>query len=231
MKIGVVVFPGSNCDHDAWYAVSENLHQKAEFIWHDSSSLGDVDAVILPGGFSYGDYLRCGAIAKFSPVMRAVKDFAREGGLVLGICNGFQVLTEAGLLPGALVRNDNLKFVCRTVSLEVVTTHSPFTSQAKKGQVLRIPVAHGEGLYIADDRTLAQLEAEDRIVLRYLENPNGSMRHIAGILNEQRNVMGMMPHPERAADPLMGSTDGLYILNSLAGAATLHTPALATTGS
>ena len=221
MKIGVVVFPGSNCDHDAWYAVSENLHQQAEFIWHDSASLGGVDAVILPGGFSYGDYLRCGAIAKFSPVMKAIKDFAQAGGPVLGICNGFQVLTEAGLLPGALVRNDTLKFVCRTVAMEVVTDNSPFTSEAKRGQVLNIPVAHGEGFYIADDRTLSQLEAEDRVSLRYIDNPNGSMRHIAGILNEQRNVMGMMPHPERAADPLMGSTDGLYILNSL-----VHAPAL-----
>ena len=227
MNIGIVVFPGSNCDHDAWYAVSENLHQHAEFIWHDSSSLGNVDAIILPGGFSYGDYLRCGAIAKFSPVMRAVKDFARDGGLVLGICNGFQVLTEAGLLSGALVRNDTLKFVCRTVSLEVVTTDSPFTNHAAKGQILRIPVAHGEGFYIADDRTLDQLEADDRIVLRYRENPNGSMRHIAGILNEQRNVMGIMPHPERAADPLMGSTDGLFILQSLAAAVAERAPALA----
>ncbi len=215
MKVGVVVFPGSNCDHDAWYALSENLHQRTEFIWHESPSIGDVHAVILPGGFSYGDYLRCGAIAKFSPVMRAVKSFANDGGLVLGICNGFQVLTEAGLLPGALVRNDTLKFVCRTVALEVVTKDSPFTHQAGVGQVLRIPVAHGEGFYIADDRTLDQLEAEDRVALRYIDNPNGSMRHMAGILNEQRNVMGMMPHPERAADPLMGSTDGLVILNSL----------------
>ena len=218
MKIGILVFPGSNCDHDAWYAVSENLHQRAEFLWHDSRSLGDVDAVILPGGFSYGDYLRCGAIAKFSPVLRAVKDFARQGGPVLGICNGFQVLTEAGLLPGALVRNDTLKFVCRTVALEVVTTDSPFTNHAKRGQTLRIPVAHGEGFYVADERMLDELEGEDRIVLRYIENPNGSMRHIAGILNRERNVMGMMPHPERAADPLVGSTDGLYILQSLVAA-------------
>ncbi|SRR5581483_5814040 len=228
MKVGIVVFPGSNCDHDAWYAISENLQQHAEFIWHDSESLGDVDAVILPGGFSYGDYLRCGAIAKFSPVMRAIKSFAHDGGLVLGLCNGFQVLTESGLLPGALVRNDNLKFVCRTVGLEVVTTNSPFTSQARKGQVLRVPIAHGEGFYIADDYTLDQLEADDRVVLRYVENPNGSMRHIAGILNEQRNVMGMMPHPERAADPLMGSTDGLFILKSLLSANVAHTPVLAT---
>ena len=215
MKVGIVVFPGSNCDHDAWYAVSENLHHTAQFIWHDSSSLGDVDAVILPGGFSYGDYLRCGAIAKFSPVMRAVKEFAHAGGLVLGICNGFQVLTETGLLPGALVRNDTLKFVCRTVRLEVVTSNSPFTNETKLGQILRLPVAHGEGYYIADDRTLDRLEAEDRVVLRYIDNPNGSMRHIAGILNEQRTVMGMMPHPERVSDPLMGGTDGLYILKSL----------------
>jgi phosphoribosylformylglycinamidine synthase len=231
MKVGIVVFPGSNCDHDAWYAVSENLHHQAEFIWHDSPSLGDVEAVILPGGFSYGDYLRCGAIAKFSPVMRAVKNFAREGGLVLGLCNGFQVLTEAGLLPGALVRNDNLKFVCRTVALEVVTANSPFTSHARTGQALRIPVAHGEGFYIADERTLDRLEAEDRIVLRYLENPNGSMRHIAGILNEQRNVMGMMPHPERAADALMGSTDGLFILKSLLAADVAKARVLATSQS
>jgi phosphoribosylformylglycinamidine synthase I len=215
MKVGVVVFPGSNCDHDAWYAVSENLHHRAEFIWHDSASLGDVDAVILPGGFSYGDYLRCGAIAKFSPVMRAVKDFARQGGLVLGICNGFQVLTEAGLLPGALVRNSKLKFVCRTVPTEIVTTDSPFTQAGSKGQILRLPIAHGEGCYIAEDKVLDQLEAEDRVVLRYGTECNGSMRGIAGVLSEGRNVMGMMPHPERAADVLVGGTDGLVILGSL----------------
>jgi phosphoribosylformylglycinamidine synthase I len=215
MKFGIVVFPGSNCDHDAWYAVSANLHQRAEFIWHESASLGDVDAVILPGGFSYGDYLRCGAIAKFSPVMRAIKQFAREGGPVLGICNGFQVLTEAGLLPGALVRNANLKFVCRTVALEVVTTNSPFTCSATLGQNLHLPVAHGEGCYIAQEGTLDQLEAEDRVALRYVDNPNGSMRNIAGILNEGRNVMGMMPHPERASDALVGGTDGLAILSAL----------------
>jgi phosphoribosylformylglycinamidine synthase len=215
MKVGVVVFPGSNCDHDAWYAISQNLHQEAEFIWHQSTSLRNVDAVILPGGFSYGDYLRCGAIAKFSPVMQAVKHFAQEGGLVAGICNGFQVLTEAGLLPGALVRNANLKFVCKTAPLEVVTANSPFTHEATKGQTLRIPVAHGEGCYIADTRTLDELEAEDRILFRYLEDCNGSMRGIAGIVNAGRNVMGMMPHPERAADALLGATDGLTILNSL----------------
>jgi phosphoribosylformylglycinamidine synthase len=218
MKIGVVVFPGSNCDHDAWYAVSHNLRQKAEFIWHGSSRLGDVDAIILPGGFSFGDYLRCGAIAKFSPVMRAVKDFANAGGLVLGICNGFQVLVESGLLPGALVRNEGLKFVCRSVPLRVETNESPFTAGAREGQILRLPVAHGEGCYIAEERVLDQLEHENRVALRYVENPNGSQRNIAGILNESRNVLGMMPHPERAADPLVGGTDGLVILNSLVSA-------------
>jgi phosphoribosylformylglycinamidine synthase I len=221
MKVGIVVFPGSNCDHDAWYAVSENLHDQAEFIWHDSRSLGDIDAVILPGGFSYGDYLRCGAIAKFSPVMQAVRKFAADGGLVLGICNGFQVLTETGLLPGALVRNAELKFVCKTVGLEVATAESPFTHAARKGQVLRLPVAHGEGCYVADERTLDELEAEDRVTLRYVENCNGSMRSIAGILNARRNVMGMMPHPERAADPFLGNTDGLAILSSLTTAPVL----------
>src|SRR5271169_521193 len=162
MRIGVVVFPGSNCDHDAWYAFSHNLGQQAEFIWHDSSSLGNVDAVVLPGGFSYGDYLRCGAIAKFSPVMAAVRKFAADGGLVLGICNGFQILVESGLLPGALLRNRGLKFVCRPVSLRIETANSPFTSAASRGQILSIPVAHGEGCYFAEDRTLDQLEAEDR---------------------------------------------------------------------
>ncbi|MFZ0592951.1 MAG: phosphoribosylformylglycinamidine synthase subunit PurQ [Bryobacteraceae bacterium] len=218
MKIGIVVFPGSNCDHDAWYAVNENLHQHAEFIWHGSSNLGNIDAVILPGGFSYGDYLRCGAIAKFSPVMAAVKRFAAQGGPVLGICNGFQVLVEAGLLPGALVRNAALRFVCSDVELEVTTCDSPFTCGARKGQRISLPIAHGEGCYIADSRTLDELENEDRIALRYVDNPNGSQRNIAGILNEERNVMGMMPHPERAADPLLGNTDGLVILKSLASA-------------
>ena len=216
MKFGVVVFPGSNCDHDAWYATSRVLGQHAEFVWHDSATLPtDLDGVILPGGFSYGDYLRCGAIAKFSPVMGALKKFAADGGLVLGICNGFQVLTESGLLPGALVRNSGLKFICKPVDIRVETVNSPFTSEADKGQVLTLPIAHGEGCFIADDPTLDQLEAEDRIAFRYVENPNGSMRNIAGILNETRNVMGMMPHPERAGEPLMGSTDGLVILQSV----------------
>jgi phosphoribosylformylglycinamidine synthase I len=227
MKVGIVVFPGSNCDHDAWYAVSENLHHQAGFIWHESEALGGVDAVILPGGFAFGDYLRCGAIAKFSPVMKAVKDFAEGGGLVLGICNGFQVLTESGLLPGALVRNANLKFVCRNVALEVVSTNSPFTQKAIPGQLLKLPVAHGEGCYVADESTLDQLEAEDRVVLRYLDNPNGSMRDIAGIVNKERNVMGMMPHPERASDVLVGGTDGIVILDSMLAARAMEHPAVA----
>jgi phosphoribosylformylglycinamidine synthase len=217
MKIGVVVFPGSNCDHDAYHAATQQGHQ-AEFIWHDSPSLGGVDAVILPGGFSYGDYLRCGVIAKFSPVMEAVKRFAASGGPVLGVCNGFQILTEAGLLPGALLRNQGLKFVCRDVALRVETANSPFTSAYAKGDVLRVPVAHGEGCYTADMRTLDALEAEDRVVFRYLDNPNGSARDIAGILNEGRNVMGMMPHPERVCDPLLGGTDGRGVFASLAAA-------------
>jgi len=218
MKVGVVVFPGSNCDHDAWYAVSHELGHPAEFIWHNSTSLGDVDAVILPGGFSYGDYLRSGAIAKFSPVMKAVRHFAEEGGLVLGICNGFQILTEAGLLPGALVRNAGLKFVCRSVRLKIETSSTPFTATAQPGQVLALPVAHGEGCYVADLRVLEELRDQDRVVLRYVDNPNGSMDAIAGILNEKRNVLGMMPHPERAADALMGNTDGRIILQSLVSA-------------
>lgn len=215
MKFGVVVFPGSNCDHDAWYAATVNAGQTAEFLWHDSDRVGDVDAIILPGGFSYGDYLRCGAIAKFSPIMKAVKRFAAEGGLVAGFCNGFQILTESGMLPGALIRNRGLKFICEPLDLRVESSATPFTSGAQKGQILRMPIAHGEGCYIASDETLDMLEAEDRVVFRYQNNPNGSFRDIAGICNEQRNVLGMMPHPERACDPLMGSTDGLVVLQSM----------------
>jgi phosphoribosylformylglycinamidine synthase I len=215
MKFGVVVFPGSNGDHDSWYAFSHDLGQQTEFIWHDSHSLGNVDAVILPGGFSYGDYLRCGAIAKFSPVMEAVRKFAASGGLVLGFCNGFQILVESGLLPGALIRNRSLKFVSRMVTLRVETTNTAFTASAHKGQLLHLPVAHGEGCYLADERTLDALEAEDRVVVRYMDNPNGSLRDIAGICNEGRNVMGLMPHPERASDALVGSADGRVILQSL----------------
>jgi len=215
MKFGVIVFPGSNCDHDASYAVAHNLGETAEFIWHSSATLGGVDAVILPGGFAYGDYLRCGAIAKFSPVMRAVKRFAADGGLVLGICNGFQILVEAGLLPGALMRNRGLQFICREVRIRAATIRSPFTNAAQLGQTLRMPIAHGEGCYFAEERTLDELEAEDRIAFRYVDNPNGSLRNIAGVLNRERNVMGMMPHPERASETLMGSSDGLVVFHSM----------------
>jgi len=224
MKVGIVVFPGSNCDHDAWYAINHNLEGNADFIWHDSNDLGSVDAILLPGGFSYGDYLRCGAIARFSPVMKAVKKFAADGGLVLGVCNGFQILVEAGMLPGALLQNIGLKFICKQVALCTETTDSPFTSKLRKGEILNLPMAHGEGRYFADDRTLDELEAEDLVAFRYLENPNGSARDIAGILNRERNVMGMMPHPERACDPLMGGTDGLGIFESMLASV----PALAT---
>jgi phosphoribosylformylglycinamidine synthase I len=239
MRFGVVVFPGSNRDHDAWHAISNVFGQSAELIWHDSTSVGPVDALILPGGFAYGDYLRCGAIAKFSPVMGAIKKFAADGGLVLGICNGFQILVESGLLPGALLRNRGLKFVCREVTLRVETTNTPFTSNAVRGQLMRVPVAHGEGCYFADERTLDMLEKEDRVVVRYVDNPNGndayspnghatynpngnnaynpngSMRDIAGICNERRNVMGLMPHPEDAVESLLGSTDGRVLFESM----------------
>jgi phosphoribosylformylglycinamidine synthase subunit PurQ / glutaminase len=224
MKIGVVVFPGSNCDHDALHAVSEVIHAPAEFIWHQSQDLAGFDAVILPGGFSYGDYLRTGAIARFSPVMSAIARFARSGGLVLGICNGFQILCEAGLLPGALMRNKGLRFVCRHVQIRVETTATPFTSAARLGQVLRIPIAHAEGNYVCDAATLAELRQNNQIVFRYCTpdgrldpeaNPNGSLDAIAGICNRVRNVMGMMPHPERAVEAALGSTDGLVVFRSL----------------
>jgi phosphoribosylformylglycinamidine synthase subunit PurQ / glutaminase len=215
MKFGVVVFPGSNCDHDAWHATTSIFEQPCEMLWHDSEDLKGSDVVILPGGFSYGDYLRCGAIAKFSKIIPKVKKHAADGGLVLGICNGFQILTECGLLPGALVRNQHRHFVCREIGLQVATTDSPFTHLAEKNQILKVPVAHGEGCYIADPATLQALEAEDRIAFRYAEPVNGSMRDIAGILNEKRNVLGMMPHPERASEPLMGSTDGAIVFRSL----------------
>lgn len=218
MKFGVVVFPGSNCDHDAWYAASHALGHQADFLWHDAPTVGDSDAVILPGGFSYGDYLRCGAIAKFSPVMGAIKKFAASGGLVLGICNGFQILVESGLLPGALIRNRGLRFICRPVALSVETTDSPFTNAYSRHQQVQFPIAHGEGCYVADEHTLDELEAEDRVAFRYLANPNGSARDIAGILNRRRNVLGLMPHPERAADRLMGSTEGLGVFHSLLAA-------------
>ena len=225
MTFGVIVFPGSNRDHDAAYAVSNVLQQKVELIWHDSASLGSVDAVILPGGFSYGDYLRCGAIAKFSPVMAAVKKFAHDGGLVLGICNGFQILVESGLLPGALLRNRNLRFVCRPVTIRVETTNTPFTNRCQRGQVLSVPIAHGDGNYFCDAATLSELQRENRIIFRYSDangkltndgNPNGSLDYIAGICNREGNVLGMMPHPERASEQALGSNDGRIIFYSLA---------------
>lgn len=226
MKFGVVVFPGSNCDHDTYYALSEVLGQPTEWMWHQSTEVNHLDAIVLPGGFSYGDYLRTGAIARFSPVMQAVEKFARRGGLVLGICNGFQVLLEAGLLPGAMLRNRTLKFICRFVHLRVETTATPFTAAARRGQVLKIPIAHMEGNYFAEEPALRELERNHQIVLRYATpageiaddeetNPNGATGNIAAICNRERNVLGMMPHPERAAEPLMGSTDGLVIFQSM----------------
>ena len=220
MKWGVIVFPGSNCDRDCAHVLADALGQDVRLIWHGETFLGNLDAVILPGGFSYGDYLRTGAIAQLSPIMHAVKDFARTGGLVLGICNGFQILCETGLLEGTLVRNKGLRFVCRTVDLVAATADSPFTGECKVGKPLRIPIAHGEGCYIADDSTLDRMEAEDRVAFRYARsNPNGSFRDIAGVLNEGRNVLGMMPHPERACDVAVGSTDGMAVFHSMINAA------------
>jgi len=216
MKIGVVVFPGSNCDHDAWYAASHNLGQQAEFIWHDSANLGNLDAVILPGGFSYGDYLRCGAISRFSPVMNAVRNFARDGGLVLGICNGFQILCEAGLLPGALVRNAGLHFICRDQQLRVETSATAWTGRYAGGAEIVVPLKSIEGRYVADAATLATLEGDGRVVFRYAgRNPNGALHDIAGIASADGRVVGLMPHPEHAIDPLTGpSSDGLDMFRS-----------------
>jgi phosphoribosylformylglycinamidine synthase I len=219
VRVGIVVFPGSNCEHDVAEAV-EAQEGSAELLWHGDASVSGVDAVVLPGGFAHGDYLRPGAIARFSPVMTAVGAFAAEGGPVLGICNGFQVLTEAGLLPGALQKNRGLKFICKVVDLVVVTPHSALTAGCGAGQLLRIPINHFEGNYTCDARTLAQLKNEDRVVLRYAQNPNGSMDDIAGICSSGRNVVGLMPHPERASDQLLGSVDGsLLLAGFLRGAA------------
>jgi phosphoribosylformylglycinamidine synthase len=224
MKFGVLVFPGSNCDHDTYNVIAEVAHQPVAFLWHDSEDLAGVDAVLVPGGFAYGDYLRTGAIARFSPVMQAVKRFAAGGGLVLGICNGFQILTESGLLPGALMRNAGLKYICKHVHLRVETADSPFTNRLVKGEVLRIPIGHMEGNYFCEPEQLRQLEAEDRIAFRYATptgeitpeaNPNGSLGNIAGILNAQRNVLGMMPHPDRSSELLLGSADGWRIIASM----------------
>ena len=231
MKFGVVVFPGSNCDHDAYNVIAEIAHQPVTFLWHDSDDLQGVDAVIVPGGVAYGDYLRTGAIARFSPVMQSVKKFAAGGGLVLGICNGFQILTESGLLPGALMRNAGLKYICKQVHLRTETANSPFTSQLEKGQVLEIPIGHMEGNYFCDAETLSRLEAEDRIAFRYATpggeisreaNPNGSLENIAGILNEGRNVLGMMPHPDRSSEALLGSSDGWKIFASMVNTLAAH---------
>ena len=217
-KVGVVLFPGSNCEQDAMEAV-RHLGAAAELLWHGDDTVAGVDAVIVPGGFAHGDYLRPGAIARFSPVMQAVAKFAADGGPVVGICNGFQVLTEAGLLPGALQKNRGLKFLCTTVELRVESTSSVLTSQAGVGDVLRVPINHFEGNFTCSDETLDALRAEDRIVLRYVDNPNGSVDDIAGICNEGRNVVGLMPHPERACNPLLGSEDGAVLIRSLLSAA------------
>jgi phosphoribosylformylglycinamidine synthase subunit PurQ / glutaminase len=224
MKFGVVVFPGSNCDHDAFYALGHILHKPVEFIWHQSQDLANCDAIILPGGFAYGDYLRTGAIARFSPVMKSITKFANSGGMVLGVCNGFQILLEAGLLPGAMMRNSGLRFICRPVYVRVEQTDTPFTNAAERGQVLKMPIAHSDGNYTADEAALDQLERERRVLFRYTNaegtddgagNPNGSMRNIAGICNRERNVAGLMPHPERAVEGALGSADGLVIFRSM----------------
>ncbi len=225
MKFGVVQFPGSNCDDDAYHAISAVVGKPVEFIWHGSEQVAGFDAIILPGGFAYGDYLRTGAIARFSPVMKAVGKFARAGGLVLGVCNGFQILLEAGLLPGAMLRNRRLRFLCRQVHVRVETTDTPFTCAARRGQILKMPIAHMEGNYFCDAATLAELERNNQIVFRYVHadgrdaspddfeaNPNGALAAIAGVCNRERNVAGLMPHPERASEPGLGSTDGLVIL-------------------
>jgi phosphoribosylformylglycinamidine synthase I len=224
MKFGVVVFPGSNCDHDAFYAIGNVLHKPVEFIWHQSQDLANCDAVILPGGFAHGDYLRTGAIARFSPVMKSVEKFAGTGGMVLGICNGFQILLEAGLLPGAMMRNSGLRYICRHVHIRVEQTDTPFTSAAQRGQILTIPIAHNDGNYTCDEATLADLEKNRQVVFRYTTpagandgagNPNGSMNNIAGICNRERNVAGLMPHPERAVESALGSDDGLVVFKSM----------------
>jgi phosphoribosylformylglycinamidine synthase len=226
MTFGVLVFPGSNCDHDAYHAAKHVFGQEARFIWHKEESLGDVDVVIIPGGFSYGDYLRAGAIARFSPIMEAVMAFAREGGLVLGICNGFQVLCENGMLPGALMRNESLRFVCKNVHLRVENTDTPFTRALEPGQILTVPVANGEGSYFAGESTIEELEETGRVVFRYCDadgnvtkeaNPNGSVNNIAGIVNAAGNVLALMPHPERCVEPLIagGRADGALIFESL----------------
>jgi phosphoribosylformylglycinamidine synthase I len=232
MKFGVLVFPGSNCDHDAYHVVREIAQQPVTFLWHESEDLENCDAIIVPGGFAYGDYLRTGAIARFSPVMQSVKRFAAGGGLVLGICNGFQILCESGLLPGALLRNAGLRYICKQVYIRTETTHSPFTQALTPGQVLQIPIGHMEGNYFCEPATLAELERSGRIAFRYstqdgevtsAANPNGSLSGIAGILSEGQNVLGMMPHPDRSSETMLGSSDGLLLFSSLVNAAQVRT--------
>ena len=227
MKFGVIVFPGSNCDHDSYYAAITATGQQATMLWHESHDLEGCDAIIVPGGFAYGDYLRTGAIARFAPIMDEVRKFAASGGLVIGICNGFQILCEAGLLPGALLRNAGLKYICKYVNLRVENSDTPFTNASKQGEVLRIPIGHMEGNYYCDPLTLESLRGQDRIIFRYCTpdgqitpeaNPNGSLDNIAGICNEGRNVLGMMPHPDRCSESLLGSSDGVRIFRSMAHA-------------
>ena len=227
MKFGVIVFPGSNCDHDAYYAIEAAAKQPVTFLWHESHDLQNCDAVIVPGGFAYGDYLRTGAIAAFAPIMESVKKFAKSGGLVLGICNGFQILCEAGLLPGALLRNAGLKYICRQVWLRCENADTPFTNTLQRGQVVQIPIGHMEGNYFCDAETLATLKKNNRVIFRYCSeqgeiaaaaNPNGSLDSIAGIANEGKNVLGMMPHPDRSSEALLGSADGLKIFQAMAAA-------------
>lgn len=224
MKFAVVVFPGSNCDADCFHVVKNVMREDVEYVWHQDSNLTGFDCVILPGGFSYGDYLRTGAIARFSPVMNSVIKFAQKGGLVLGICNGFQILLESGLLPGAMMRNASLKFICKHVYLRCENSRTAFTSQIQKGEVLKIPIAHGEGNYFTDEKTLKSLIEHEQIIFRYCDekgqttpesNPNGSLENIAGIINSQGNVLGMMPHPERASENILGSEDGKKIFQSI----------------
>jgi phosphoribosylformylglycinamidine synthase len=234
MKFGVLVFPGSNCDHDTSNVIEQIAHQPVTMLWHESEDLEGCDAVLVPGGFAYGDYLRTGAIAHFAPVMQSVKRFAASGGLVLGICNGFQILCESGLLPGALMRNAGLKYICKQVHLRTETSDSPFTNALRKGQVLQIPIGHMEGNYFCDESTLAALRRDDRIAFRYATasgeitadaNPNGSLDNIAGVLNEGRNVLGMMPHPDRSSEALLGSADGFPVFQSMMQALSGVTPA------
>ncbi|MCD6083881.1 phosphoribosylformylglycinamidine synthase subunit PurQ [Candidatus Aerophobetes bacterium] len=224
MRFGVVVFPGSNCDYDCYYVIKHVLKREVNFIWHKERKLSGYDCIILPGGFSYGDYLRTGAIARFSPVMREVESYAKDGGLVIGICNGFQILLETGLLPGAMTRNKNLNFICKFVNILVENERTPYTSLCRKGQVLRVPIAHIEGNYYADEKTLKDLKENGQVVFRYCDeegkvsessNPNGSKEAIAGICNKEGNVLGMMPHPERASEAILGSEDGRLIFESI----------------